>query len=175
MTTRPLTGGVETWHAFSNMPTPTLEDAILLAANAHRGQTDKAGIAYITHPLRVMSMFVLPEEENERMVAVLHDVVEDTVDITCGDLVRWRYPTAVTDAIFAISRIADESYPEYIERVALNPLALRVKIADLVDNLNEARVSTGMLHPETKRKYRDAMRTLHAHEALAAISARSTP
>ncbi len=135
--------------------TPTLEDAIQLAATAHCGQADKAGLPYITHPLRVMGMFLQPEEADERIVAVLHDVVEDT-DVTLASLTDLGYPARIVDALDAISRCSQETYHDYIERVALNSLATRVKLADLRDNLDERRHSTRSLSDETRRKYRDA-------------------
>jgi (p)ppGpp synthase/HD superfamily hydrolase len=134
---------------------PTIEDAITLAAVAHRDQTDKAGLPYILHPLRVMGSFLAPEDEDARIVAVLHDVVEDTyVDL---DLLKtYGYAPAVLEAIDAISRRHDETYPAYIERVARNPLAVRVKLADLHDNLDRRRLSTGMLSTATILKYYNA-------------------
>jgi (p)ppGpp synthase/HD superfamily hydrolase len=131
---------------------PTVEDAILLATNAHRGQTDKAGLPYITHPLRVMSMFVLPEEEDERVVAVLHDVVEDC-EITLLDLEIYGFSPRVVDAVNAITDRKGESYEDYIERVAQNPLALKVKLADLADNLDVRRKSTRTLSQMKINKY----------------------
>lgn len=153
-------------------PTPTLEDAILLATVAHRGQTDKAGIAYITHPLRVMSMFVLPGENDERIVAVLHDVVEDC-GITLPELATRGYPFLVRAAIDALSKRDQDTYAEYIERVVhcRNPLALRVKLADLRDNLDERRQSTGMLSAETKQKYMDAVLRLSDGSRVESASA----
>lgn len=135
---------------------PSIEDAIMLATLAHRGQKDKAGLPYILHPLRVMSSFVLPEEDNERIVAVLHDVVEDT-NTTMETLVR-NYSSVIVEAIDAISRRKKqlETYEAYIERVALNPLATRVKWADLLDNLDTRRHSTKMLTTKMLDKYRRA-------------------
>lgn len=157
---------------------PSLEDAILLATQAHKGQKDLAGLPYITHPMRLMSMFVLPTEDDERMVAVLHDVVEDT-EITLKKLTDLGYPAHIVQALDALSRrngaldcikrnVPLETYFEYIERVALNSLALRVKLADLRDHLDERRVSTGMLSPETKRKYMDALLRLSGGSQIVA-------
>ena len=135
---------------------PTIEDAILLATEAHRGQKDKAGLPYILHPLRAMSFFVLPEEEEERMVAVMHDLVEDT-EVTLAYLqVHAGYSRPVCDAVNALTRRPGESYMQYIERVAQNPLATKVKLADLRDNLDPRRESTQMLSVDTPQKYRDA-------------------
>ncbi len=122
----------------------SIEDAILLATKAHRTQVDKAGLPYILHPLRVMAAFVRTEEGDARMVAVLHDVVEDT-DITLEALAVAGYPANVLQALDAISRRRGESYEDYIERVVRNELARRVKLADLRDNLDLERPSTWLL------------------------------
>jgi len=113
---------------------PTLDDAIVLAANAHKGQKDRNGEPYIMHPARVMSQLW---GHDERMVAILHDVVEDT-DVTLDDLRKAGYPDRIVEAVDAISRRKDagESFSQYIQRVKTNPLATKVKIADLKDNSN---------------------------------------
>ncbi|MGA9141275.1 MAG: HD domain-containing protein [Methanocella sp.] len=113
---------------------PTLEDAIILAANAHRDQKDRNDEPYIMHPIRVMAQLW---GYDERMVAILHDVVEDT-DVTLDDLKKAGYPDRIVNAVDAISRKKDagESYSQYIQRVKKNPLATKVKIADLRDNAN---------------------------------------
>jgi (p)ppGpp synthase/HD superfamily hydrolase len=110
----------------------TLENAISLAVQAHRGQKDKAGMAYIVHPLKVMCRM---KTEKEMMVAVLHDVVEDT-HYTLEDLRKAGYPDDVVAAVDALSRRDDESYEDFIERISLNPLAIRVKLGDLEDNMD---------------------------------------
>ncbi len=133
------------------MHLPSIEDAILLAVEAHRGQKDKAGLPYITHPLRVMGMFVLPAEDNERMLAVMHDVVENT-NVTFPQLIDQGYPEVVLEALFAITRDS-ETYEEYIQRVGRNRLATVVKLADLRDNLNPHRASTILLPVATLEKY----------------------
>lgn len=159
---------------------PDIEDAIILAAVAHRGQTDKAGIPYITHPLRVMSMFVAPEDEDARMVAVLHDVVEDC-EVTLADLRKQGYSPVVVEAIDAISRVTgrfadgrtwQQLYDGYIERVSRNALATRVKLADLRDNLDDRRESTRSLTLETIDKYRAAQAYLTRQLAALELSAK---
>lgn len=101
-----------------------------MAVLAHDGQTDKTGAPYIFHPLRVASTF---SDEMLQVIAVLHDLVEDT-DTTLSDLDA-RFPQAVVNAIEALTRRSEESYKEFIERVARNPNARLVKIADIRDNL----------------------------------------
>jgi (p)ppGpp synthase/HD superfamily hydrolase len=114
--------------------TPTLEDAIILAAAAHKGQRDRNDEPYIMHPIRVMAQLW---DHDERMVAILHDVVEDT-DVTLVDLRKSGFSDRIVDAVDAISRRKDagESFSQYIQRVKHNPLATKVKIADLRDNSN---------------------------------------
>jgi (p)ppGpp synthase/HD superfamily hydrolase len=116
----------------------TLEDAILLAAQAHRGQADRNGQPYVLHALRVMFRL---EAEHERMAGVLHDVVEDTPN-TLADLRALGYPEEVVAAVDCLTRRPDETYEAYIARAAANPIARRVKLADLEDNLDLRRLST---------------------------------
>jgi len=101
-----------------------------MAALAHDGQTDKIGAPYIFHPLRVASTF---SDEMLQVIAVLHDVVEDT-DTALSDIDA-RFPQAVVNAVEALTRRSEESYKKFIDRVALNPNARLVKIADIRDNL----------------------------------------
>ena len=138
----------------------TLEDAIVLATNAHRGQVDKAGHPYILHPLRVM---LGVEALYERMAAVLHDVVEDT-RVTLPDLIDCGYPREVTDAVDHLTRRTDETYVVFIDRCALNSVARCVKIADVRDNLSPDRLA--LLPVETAvylgRRYERALTRLLA-------------
>jgi (p)ppGpp synthase/HD superfamily hydrolase len=149
--------------------TPTLEDTIKLALCAHRGQEDKAGQPYILHPLRVMLSL---ETEEERMVGVLHDVVEDTRDyasegrITFDRLREWGYPDSVVEALKHVTKLpeeeGEEGYRRFVERVKRNALARRVKLADLADNLDVTRLKPPLKHSDLERinRYLDAVRTL---------------
>lgn len=114
----------------------TLERAVALAATVHDGQRDKAGQAYILHPLRVMMSMTTDEE---RMVAVLHDVVEDT-DVTLDGLREQGFSEDVVRAVDCLTKRRGEGYPDFIQRVATDPLARLVKLADLEDNLNLLRL-----------------------------------
>lgn len=113
-----------------------LEQAIALAVEKHRGQSDKSGAPYILHPLRMMTRMKTTEA---MIVAVLHDVVEDT-DTSLADLRQMGFPESVVAAVDALSRRADESYEEFTARAGANPLARPVKIADLEDNMNLLRL-----------------------------------
>jgi (p)ppGpp synthase/HD superfamily hydrolase len=117
---------------------PTLEDAIALALEAHRGQRDKAGQTYVLHPLRVMLRL---ETEAERMTAVLHDVVEDS-PYTLERLRGLGYPEEVLSALDCLTKREGESYEAFVERVRPNALARRVKLADLEDNMDVRRLPT---------------------------------
>ncbi len=110
----------------------TLENAIAFAARAHAGQQDKAGEPYILHPLRVMLRCAT---EDERMAAILHDVVEDC-GVTLDDLRRAGFPAEVVRAVDLLSRREGEAYEAFIERLRPDPLARRVKLADLEDNID---------------------------------------
>lgn len=114
----------------------TLEDAVTLAAQVHRGQKDKAGRPYILHSLRVM---LAQETDLGMTAAVLHDVVEDT-GLTIEDLRRMGYPKAVLELIDLVTRREGEAYDEYIERARRSPLAKRIKLADLEDNMDVSRL-----------------------------------
>jgi (p)ppGpp synthase/HD superfamily hydrolase len=114
----------------------TLEDAILLAAQAHRGQVEKAGQPIVLHALRVMFRM---ESEHERMAAVLHDVIEDTPH-TLDDLRALGYPDAVVTAVDCLTRRPGEPYAAFIARAASDPIARRVKLADLEDNMDIRRL-----------------------------------
>ncbi|MGE0493836.1 MAG: HD domain-containing protein [Vulcanimicrobiota bacterium] len=113
-----------------------LEEAIALAVSAHRGQKDKAGQPYILHPLRMM---LAVDGEHARMAAVLHDVVEDT-EVSLEQLMAEGFPAEVVEAVDGLTRRADESYDEFIERAAANPIARAVKRADLEDNMDVRRL-----------------------------------
>ncbi len=123
----------------------TLEDAIQLAVDAHRGVLDKGGQPYILHPLRLM---VQMETAEDRIVAVLHDVVEDT-DRRIDDLANLGYPPAIVQAVDALTRrkAEGETYEDFIERLRPNPVARHVKLADLADNMDIRRLG-GELSPE---------------------------
>ena len=114
---------------------PTLEDAIRLAVEAHQGQKDKVGQPYILHPLRVMFRLT---SDDERMVGVLHDVVEDT-KYTFEDLRRMGYPEKILQALDGVTRRDNESYEDFVTRSRKDPISRKVKLADLEDNMDPHR------------------------------------
>ena len=143
---------------------PTLEDTLAFALQKHLGQQDKAGLPYIFHPIRVMENLGRDAGEDERMAALLHDVVEDC-GVSLDDLRAQGFPDDVVDAVDLLTKNAEgqDDYRKAIERVASHPIARRVKIADLTDNLRLDRIP----HPTEKdrarlEKYRTAKTFLEA-------------
>jgi hypothetical protein len=143
-----------------------LETAIAIAVEAHRGQTDKAGQPYILHPLRVMLSL---NTEQERIVGVMHDVVEDS-EITLEDLRARGFPEEVLQALDAVTKRPGESgdagYEAFVERAGRNPIGRRVKIADLLDNLDLTRLADlGDSDASRLGRYLKALRVLEQAEA----------
>ncbi|MDA8318605.1 MAG: HD domain-containing protein [Actinomycetota bacterium] len=119
----------------------SLERAITLACLAHRGQRYPSPEAepYILHPLRVM---LAVQGSRARMAAVLHDVIEDT-DVGPGSLREAGMPEDVVASVIALTHRPEDSYEQYIEKVACDDLAREVKLADLADNLANNRRLAG--------------------------------
>ncbi len=142
----------------------TLERAIALAATAHAGQVDSAGLAYVLHPLRVMLSM---RSNDERMVAVLHDVVEDTA-IGLAQLAEAGFSAKVIAAVEALTKRPDETRLQAAARAAANPIALAVKLADNADNSDLRRIP----HPTAQdlarlREYASVRAYLLAAQAAA--------
>lgn len=144
--------------------TLSLNEAISMAAIAHQGQYDKQGEPYILHPLAVMARM---SDNDSRIVAVLHDTIEDT-ETTEAD-VRALCEPHVADAIVALTRRGGESYMAFIDRViAAGPLAVRVKLADIAENMRPDR-----RHPDVDKllpRYKQAKERI-----LSAVAAKELP
>jgi (p)ppGpp synthase/HD superfamily hydrolase len=115
-----------------------LDTAIAISSRAHASQIDKAGQPYILHPLRIMFKF---QSEHERIVAVLHDVIEDS-EISLDDLKRLGFSTTIIEAIDCLTKRNGETYEEFISRVSLNDLARKIKIEDIRDNMDLTRIDS---------------------------------
>ena len=136
-----------------------IEKAIAIAVTAHRGQVDKTDRPYILHPLRLMCRM---ETDTERIVAVLHDVIEDT-PVTADDLRREGFPEEVLDALDRLTKRDGETYDDFIKRASADPTARRVKLADLEDNMDVRRLATvGERDAARLTKYLRAWRELKA-------------
>ena len=115
----------------------TLERAIEIATEAHKGQLDKAGNEYIGHPLRVMAA---GKNINEKIAGVLHDVVEDS-NWTFGMIEAEGFSKEITEALRCLTKLsASEPYDKFIARIKKNPLAVAVKLNDLTDNMDIRRL-----------------------------------
>jgi (p)ppGpp synthase/HD superfamily hydrolase len=114
-----------------------LARAVAIAEQQHAGQVDKAGRPYIEHPRRVMRAMAT---DAERIVAILHDVVEDG-DVTLAQLADEGFPRYLLDALDSVTRRPDETYEAFVARAAANPIGRRVKVADLQDNADLTRIA----------------------------------
>jgi len=125
-----------------------LDKAIIIATDAHSGQMDKCGEPYILHPIRVMLSL---SSLKERVVAILHDVLEDSIMDENG-LKAEGFPADVIAAVVAMSKIKGEKYLDFIERCCKNKLAINVKRADISDNSSPIRLYK--LDLETRQRLR---------------------
>jgi len=126
----------------------TLESAIAIAVRAHAGQTDKSGQLYILHPLRVMFRC---QTDEQRIVAILHDVIEDT-SVTVEELRNQGFSEMILAALDCVTKREGESYQAFVERAAANPIARQVKLADLEDNMDLRRLGAAAIgQKETDR------------------------
>jgi (p)ppGpp synthase/HD superfamily hydrolase len=116
----------------------TLERAIAIAAEAHAGQVDKAGAPYVLHPLRMMLKL---SSNAERVVAVLHDVVEDCPGWTFERLRGEGFSDEIITALRSVTKRDGEDYEAFVRRAAENPIGRRVKLADLDDNCDLNRIA----------------------------------
>lgn len=148
----------------------TLERAIQIATEAHKGQFDKAGREYIGHPIRVMEM---GKTEDEKIVGVLHDVIEDT-DWTFERLEAEGFSQEIINALRCVTKTSEnENYDDFIDRVKKNPLAAAVKINDLTDNMDIRRLPY-LSDKDVKRlkKYLKAYKRLTGEPVYSVYAAR---
>ena len=138
-----------------------LEKAIELALDAHAGQKDKAGKAYILHPLRLM---IEMKTTKEKMVAILHDTIEDS-DYTCKDLLKEGFPIDVVEAVYLLTRRNKDTYSEFIERIKTKELSRNVKIADIKHNSILDRISKPVKEDYKRlKKYQKALLVLESNK-----------
>jgi (p)ppGpp synthase/HD superfamily hydrolase len=135
----------------------TIEKAISIATEAHKGDVDKAGSPYILHPLRVMFQM---ETEEEMIAAVLHDVLEDTA-ITPDQLKEMGFSERVREALDSVTKRAGETYEDFVRRAASHPIGKKVKLADLRDNMDLSRLERITDKDlERLKKYHNALKIL---------------
>ena len=117
------------------------EKACAVAEQAHFGQKRWNGDPYVTHPIRVAESFfreglLMAEVEDERVVAYLHDVVEDT-DVTLDQLREFGFTETQVVAVDSVTKCEGESYLDFVLRAKKNPIGCRVKVADIRDNMSD--------------------------------------
>ncbi|MFH0736470.1 MAG: GTP pyrophosphokinase [bacterium] len=115
-----------------------LDTALALAIKVHANHTDIAGAPYILHPLRVMLKM---KTEEEMIVAVLHDVIEDS-DLSIGYLEKIGFSKEIVQAVQIVTRDETVNYDDYISNIQTNTIATKVKLADIEDNMNLLRLNT---------------------------------
>lgn len=139
--------------------TPLTSRAMRLAYEAHHGQTDKNGIPYIFHPIHLAESM---DDEISCCAALLHDVAEDT-DVTL-EMLSEMFPPAVMDALRLLTHSDDVDYFDYVRAIRTNPIAVKVKLADLAHNSDQSRCTDVSLSKETlarwKQKYQKALEIL---------------
>lgn len=116
--------------------TENTKKALKLCFEAHKNQTDKSGMPYVFHPFHLAEQM---KTEETTIVALLHDVVEDTY-YTIEDLVAMGFSKAVTDAIALMTHDDDIEYMDYVRAIKDNPIAKAVKLADLNHNSDLSRL-----------------------------------
>ncbi len=141
-------------------PTDNIMLALDIAKKAHKGQVDKAGKPYVLHPLKVAES---QKTEETTIVALLHDVVEDS-DYTLEQLEASGFSPAVMETVRLMTHDKNVSYEEYIRTISRNEIARAVKIADLTHNLDESRLPL----PETEQEANE--RKARREKYLAALS-----
>ena len=139
---------------------PTLERALQIAVQAHAGQKDRNGEAYIFHPLRVMARCSSAEA---RILALLHDVVEDT-SVTFADLEKEGFPSSLLNTLRLLTHDESVSYDDYITQIMTDPLAVEVKLADLEDNSDIRRLQ----QPPEERTLARVAKYIRAYQRLSA-------
>lgn len=131
--------------------------AMNICYDAHHGVKDKSGVPYVFHPFHVAEQM---DTEYEVCTALLHDVVEDT-DYTLEDLRKAGFPEEIVSAVACLTKDKNQPYMEYIDIVKKNPLATKVKLADLAHNSDASRLNCMDEHAaERLKKYAKAKKIL---------------
>ena len=139
--------------------TPMTKKALKLCFEAHKDQLDKSGMPYVFHPFHLAEQMT---DEKTTIVALLHDVVEDT-DYTQDDLRGMGFPEDVLEAIALMTHADGVPYMEYVAAIKTNPIAKAVKLADLKHNSDMTRLEQITSWDEARaEKYRNAMALLQA-------------
>ena len=137
--------------------TPMTKKALKLCFEAHKDQLDKSGLPYVFHPFHLAEQM---DDEISTVCALLHDVVEDT-DITFENLEQMGFPKEVLDVLLLLTHDEAVPYMEYVKNISKNPIAKKVKIADLLHNSDVTRLDC--IDEKAKirnQKYKEALQIL---------------
>ena len=129
--------------------------AMNLAYNAHHGQFDKGGVPYIFHPIHLAEQM---DDEFSICVALLHDTVEDTA-VTLEDLGK-DFPAEVVNAVRLLTHDDDVEYFDYVRAIKRDPIAVKIKLADLAHNGDPTRISNQGNAEKRRKKYAAARKIL---------------
>ena len=139
--------------------TPMTKKALKLCFEAHKDQLDKSDMPYVFHPFHLAEQMT---DEVTTIVALLHDVIEDT-DYTLENLREMGFPAAALEAIALMTHAPDVPYMDYVAKIKTNPVATRVKIADLLHNSDLSRLDTVDERALARnRKYAEALAFLRS-------------
>ena len=139
--------------------TPLTKKALRLCFDSHKEQTDKTGLPYVFHPFHLAEQM---DDELSTVCALLHDVVEDT-EITLNDLEAMGFPPAVTEVLALLTHAPEVPYMDYVAGIKTNPVATKVKIADLLHNSDLSRLDTVDERALARnRKYAEALAFLRS-------------
>ena len=137
--------------------TPLTKIALKLCFEAHKDQIDKSGMPYVFHPFHLAEQMA---DENTTIVALLHDVIEDT-EYTLDDLRKFGFAEDVLSAISLMTHAEDVPYMEYVVKIKTNPIAKAVKLADLKHNSDMSRLDRiTQIDEERAKKYKQAIELL---------------
>lgn len=126
--------------------TELTKKAMLIAYNAHHGQYDKGGVPYIFHPIHLAEQM---DTEEECIVALLHDVVEDTT-VTFEELEK-EFPSTVMDALRLLTHEDGVPYMDYVKEIKTNSIATKVKMADIMHNYDKTRIGSDLVKKEKSK------------------------
>ena len=146
--------------------TENTKKALKLCFEAHKEQTDKSGLPYVFHPFHLAEQM---EDEDSTITALLHDVAEDT-DISLEDIAGMGFSRTVMEALALLTHDETVPYMEYVKAIGKNPVARKVKLADLRHNSDLSRLDAGQINEKALarvKKYAEAIRLLEEKEELA--------
>ena len=145
--------------------TDNTKKALKLCFAAHKEQKDKSGLPYVFHPFHLAEQM---EDEDSTVVALLHDVAEDT-DVSLEDIAGMGFSQKVMEALALLTHDEAVPYMEYVKAIGKNPVARKVKLADLRHNSDLNRLDAGQINEKALarvKKYAEAIKLLEEREDL---------